>query len=434
MLRLRNLIEEEVQETEDQILVHCRVIPNSNPPECGCFVPEVRKNGTKKVMFYDAPMSGKKVGIWIARQRYQCTGAGHDKPRTFYEDVPHMHPEHDMTERLVDYIEKTAGSKRSFTDVAQEIGMDPQTVRRIWHAYAKRKMDELGPQTPEWLGIDEVMLMGKYRCILTDVKNRLMVDLLPDRKVKTIVGYLTSKLDPQRIKIVTTDMNDDYRQAVKIALPHARLVVDRFHITMHCHQALEAIRLTLRNTLPPQERIGLMRDRWLFLKAEERLSTAQHLILEALLAQYPLLATGHALKESYRRIWECQTIDEAKARYDEWRNTIPQEVKSAFDPLLTAMENWREEIFAYFDTRLTNAYTESLNALVRRMDAVGRGFSFPVLRARLLMTFSAHKHAPVPFQRSLSTPAAAAFLQRGPLLGYDLSTLATEVAGWSKRP
>lgn len=428
-LRLPNLIEEKIEEDENQILVHCR-IRSPSTPECGCFIPEVRKNGTKKVMFYDAPISGKKVGIWVSRQRYQCTGPGHETPRTFYEQVPHMHWKHDMTERLVEYIHKNAGTRRSFTDVAQEIGMDPQTVRRVWIDYAQSKMKEIGPITPEWLGIDEVMLMKKYRCIITNVQHNTMIDLLVDRKVKTIVAYLGGMLEPEKIKVVTIDMNDSYREAVKIALPHARLVVDRFHVTMHCHKALEAVRMHLRNELPPAERIGLMRDRWLFQKAEERLSTGQQIVLHALLEQYPLLKKGHAVKESYRRVWDCKTVDEAKARYDEWAKTIPPEVEYAFKPLLTAMQNWREEIFAYFDLRLTNAYTESLNALVRRMDAVGRGFSFPVLRARLLMAYSAHKREPVPFQRVLSTPQLAAFIQGGGLLGWDISTLADEMAAW----
>lgn len=431
MLRLAQLVEEKIEESDDQILVHCRIRAHI-ATECGCLVPEVRKNGTKKTMFYDAPMSGKRVGIWVARQRFQCIGAAHEKPRTFYEDVPHMSGIHDMTERLVEYIEKNAGSRRSFTDVAEEIGMDPQTVRRIWHVYAKREMAKLGPVTPEWLGIDEVMLLGKYRAILTNIGQKTMVDLLPDRKVKTLVGHIASKMDASKIKIVTIDMNDDYRQVVKIALPHARLVVDRFHITMHCHKALEAIRLKLRHDLPANQRIGLMRDRWLFQKAEERLSTGQTIVLHALLEQYPLLKTAHGVKESYRRIWECKTIDEAKARYDEWERNIPPEVKEAFTPLLKAMTNWREEIFAFFDVRLTNAYTESLNALVRRMDAVGRGFSFPVLRARLLMAYSAHKREVTSFKRELSTQKDGLHWVDRHGWGYDLSTLSDEVAAWIK--
>lgn len=48
--------------------------------------------------------------------------------------------------------------------------------------------------------------------------------------------------------------------------------------------------------------------------------------------------------------------------------------------------NWEEEIFNYFNSPITNAYTESLNRLIKTMNHVGRGYSFQVLRAKILFT------------------------------------------------
>ncbi len=44
------------------------------------------------------------------------------------------------------------------------------------------------------------------------------------------------------------------------------------------------------------------------------------------------------------------------------------------------------EIMAYFDHPVTNAYTESLNNLIRVMNRLGRGYSFEALRAKILFT------------------------------------------------
>lgn len=42
---------------------------------------------------------------------------------------------------------------------------------------------------------------------------------------------------------------------------------------------------------------------------------------------------------------------------------------------------------AYFDhSPLTNAYTEALNGLVKTANRLGRGYSFEVLRAKVLET------------------------------------------------
>lgn len=55
------------------------------------------------------------------------------------------------------------------------------------------------------------------------------------------------------------------------------------------------------------------------------------------------------------------------------------------------MHNWNDEIFAYFDQSVTNAYTESTNNLIRAMQRLGRGYSFEVLRAKMLYTAGVQK-------------------------------------------
>jgi hypothetical protein len=48
--------------------------------------------------------------------------------------------------------------------------------------------------------------------------------------------------------------------------------------------------------------------------------------------------------------------------------------------------NWHQPIFAYFDHFVSNAYTEALNGLIKTAQRNSRGFSFEVLRAKVLET------------------------------------------------
>ncbi|MFC7521386.1 transposase [Xanthomonas populi] len=64
----------------------------------------------------------------------------------------------------------------------------------------------------------------------------------------------------------------------------------------------------------------------------------------------------------------------------------------AFRNLLRAWSNWRYYILNYFEHPVTNAYTESLNNLIRVMNRLGRGYSFEALRAKILFTEGIHKH------------------------------------------
>lgn len=57
------------------------------------------------------------------------------------------------------------------------------------------------------------------------------------------------------------------------------------------------------------------------------------------------------------------------------------------------VENWRTEIFNYFDNRYTNAITESLNRVSKEISAQGKGYNFKVLRAKILYRNEAAKPA-----------------------------------------
>ncbi len=71
----------------------------------------------------------------------------------------------------------------------------------------------------------------------------------------------------------------------------------------------------------------------------------------------------------------------------------------SFYSLTRAVNNWMPEILNYFSHRVTNAYTESLNNLIRVMNRLGRGYSFEALRAKVLFTEGVQKKARPKFEK-----------------------------------
>ncbi len=112
-------------------------------------------------------------------------------------------------------------------------------------------------------------------------------------------------------------------------------------------------------------------------------------------------------------------------------------MQSAFEPLTKAMTNWEEEIFAYFDHRITNAYTESINNLIRVINRVGRGYSFEALRAKILFTEGLTKERKPKYQKRMNDyelrdynypmfdkmSSIGVVRERSELLGINISTL-----------
>lgn len=75
---------------------------------------------------------------------------------------------------------------------------------------------------------------------------------------------------------------------------------------------------------------------------------------------------------------------EAEQRYEQWISSMTSDVRPAYAAMMVAATNWHDEIFAYFDHRVTNAYTESLNSVIKLTNRIGRGYSFDVIRALML--------------------------------------------------
>lgn len=347
-------------------------------PPC-CLTPPVR-NGSKRVNYLDLPMHGRHVAIGVDRQRFLCRECG----RTLYQPIPHMNDTNMMTQRLVTYIQLRSMDS-TFAALGRELGVDEGTVRGIFRRYAAKELAKLEIQTPEIMGLDELHILSRFRGVVTDVGNRTLVDILPNRNKPAIIKYLSEMKDRERVKVVAMDMWNPYRDAVRLVLPKAQIVVDKYHVVRMANEALERIRKEHRLTLPPKGRLQLKDDRWILLRNAEDLAAHKRMIMETWFDRFPTLKMAYEAKEAFRDIWHSKTVDEAKERIKEWDASLDPEIEDAFVDLRCALNNWGNEIVAYFEHRITNAYTEAINGIARIVNRAGRGYSFEVLRARMLL-------------------------------------------------
>jgi transposase len=359
--------------------------PPSYCPHCGS-VANLYRHSNREQLIMDLPIHGKRVGLLLKRLRYKCR----ECDQTFWERIDHTVDEkRSCTQRLVSYIEKHS-LKRTFVSISEDVGLDEKTIRNIFRDYINCLEETLRFETPCWLGIDEIHII-KPRCVITNIEERTLIDLLPNRNKETVIGYLSRMPNKERVQYVTMDMWAPYRDAVRLVLPKATIIVDKFHVVRMANQAMETVRKQLRADLSTKARRGLMHDRFILLKRKKELSVMEHITLESWIKNYDSLGVAYDLKESFFDIWECQTRSEAMNRFKEWVTQVPATLHSAFEPLLKVMKGWENEIFSYFDHRITNAYTESLNSLIRVINRLGRGYSFEALRAKILFTEGLHK-------------------------------------------
>jgi transposase len=346
--------------------------------------------GRSELLVHDLPMHGKRVGLYIDARRFKCR----DCDKTFMETLPEVDGKRRMTERLAQWIGPRS-LNYTFTSVAEEIGVTEGTIRNLAHDYIDALEQAHHFETPEWMGIDEIHLLRRPRAVITNLRKNTAIDLLPDRDKRSILRYLAAMKHKDRIHTVAMDMWRPYRDAVLEVLPDASVVVDKFHVLRMANQSMDELRRSLSRSKDAdrlrRKAAGVKKDAYLFRKREKDLDDSERLILDGWLRSIPELGEAWRLKEGFYGVYDADNKKDAHQRYIVWAASVPPECQSAFQPILTAWKNWEPYILAYFDQQVTNAFTESLNSLIRVTNRMGRGYSFEVLRAKILFTRGTHK-------------------------------------------
>lgn len=371
--------------------------------KCGT-IGRLYKHGTKLTTYRDSPIRGNTVRILAKVQRYKCR----DCEETFLQPLAGMEEARRMTERCARFIQEQC-LRDTFVRIADNTGCDEKTVR----ALAGSHIDGLGqsyqPALPEWLGIDETQIDGKMRLVLTDIGARQPVDMLPDRDKGSLTTWLNHYRDRSHVKGVAIDMWRPYRDVAAMMMPGVPVVVDKFHVVRTASYCMERVRIRLQKVKKAGERRDWLRSKALLNMRYAKLSEKQRFNVDMWLDNEPELAAAHRLKEAFYNLYDLPKA-EAVAAFDAYPTSVPDNMKADFKVLMTSMKNWRREILAYFDHPITNAYTEALNGVAKTINRAGRGYSFEVLRARLLFG----KGLPAPSQpKPMTVPPLLEITPRG---------------------
>lgn len=350
-------------------------------PRCGVIDPPLYKHDVRTQEFMDTPLHGKRVHLIVKRQRYACQSC----EQTFQQILPDMDSDRNMTIRLVDYIKRLSLEKK-FTEVADEVGVNEKTVRNIFRGHVEALDKDRQIDAPEWLGVDELHLLGDFRGILTAPGEKKILDLLEKRDKATVLKWMMALPNRANVKVVTMDMHRPYREAANAAFPNAQCVVDVFHVVRMANKAADSLRIALKDQLDPATRRKIKRDRWIIQARKRSLKAGDMILLQSWDRVVPMLSKAYRAKEDFYEIYEKATSrQEALELWDLWLESLEPELKTPFGELIRAVTNWKPEIFAFFDHgRKTNAYTEAMNSVIRVVDRAGRGYSFNAIRAKVM--------------------------------------------------
>ena len=113
-------------------------------------------------------------------------------------------------------------------------------------------------------------------------------------------------------------MHDPYLKVLRKRLPKAALVFDHFHVSKIVHDALDDIRRRLQRELPPAGRRIIKGQRYVLLRAREKLSRQQQVSLQEILDANTDLTKGYILKEAFRDVFKATNLPDGRKRLKAW--------------------------------------------------------------------------------------------------------------------
>lgn len=356
-------------------------------PKCNTFCVKVHeRRGREK---RDISLRTYQVRIILYKRRFRCSIC----QKSFTERDTICGRYKRTTKRFREDLGKKA-QKQPIAHVAQAAQVGQRFVQgcfesQVQEIYAKqgRILDETAPlPTPCFLGIDEFARRKghRYDTILCDLVTRVVLDVSEGRTLEDVQRLLERLSNPDAVKAVSMDMSASFRPAVQKCLPHATIVVDHFHVIQHVMKAFKKI---LQSWAHKKEgTIILHGKQHLFLRAKEDLAEEEAQERRKIGSRLPHLESAWLLKEELRSWYDTATLETAAEGLDAWIKHVQE---SDFDHLKTALsafKNWRKEILAFFQFRISNRFVEGKNNRTKTM--MRQGYGFPNRQHLRLRIFS----------------------------------------------
>ena len=323
---------------------------------------------------------GMRTLVHFPQRRFECKVCG--KP--FTENLEWIDPKRRQTKAFEEYIYQRVKNKTPRKQVALQDGLSESTVLDIFKKQAKQATRQSGHCQVRFLGVDEISLRKRhkqYALVLSDLERRRVIAVLPNRLKETFMKWLDGLTEEERraIKVVSMDMWEAYRQAVREKLPHAEIVADRFHVMKQLNHQIDLLRRAAQRRAKKEGNEALYQalkgSRWLLLKNRNELNPEQEAQLCAILELSDELRDIYLLKEEFRTI--CEKIDD-KARAERflwaWTGKALATESRYLSKFVKTLRNWWHEFLNYFDDRVTQGFVEGINRAIRGI--INRAFGF----------------------------------------------------------
>jgi len=268
---------------------------------------------------------------------------------------------------------------------------DKQLWRRIDHYVTKaRALDDMSEVSI--VGIDETSLRKgqNYITVVHDLETKRLLFACEGRDHQTVVDFCADLKahggDPDKVKNVCQDMSAAYAKGVALALPHAQISYDRFHVIAMANEAMDGVRRQEMSTQPRAVKDALGDNDRKLLKSltwgmrrnpqgwSGKQLNAMHWLQHSTLKSARAWRLKMALRAVYAKAAQENRGEQAKADLIGWISWARRSRLEPFKKLANTLKQRIDGVVRGMLDNRSNAYVEAMNGLLQQAKRAARGF------------------------------------------------------------
>lgn len=311
------------------------------------------------------PLWGMPVWFVYRPRRVDCSRCR----AVFVEQVPWAVGKAHHTIMLQCFLSHWA-KKLSWREVAREFRVSWNVVYRSIEYVVHWGLERRDLTGIASIGVDELLSWRGHRYVTVvyqiDAHCKRLLWVGRDRTAESFSRFFDMLGEPLcgGIRYVCSDMWKAYLEVVRIRVPQAIHVLDRFHIVANLNRALDEVRAKEAKRLKVKgDDAPLKRTRWCILKRPENLTKKQRGRLRTLLRMNLQTVRAYLLARDFQHLWSYASPTWAGRFLDLWCRTV---MRSRIEPLKKMARQFRghrELILNYFRARkqLSSGIVEAMN-------------------------------------------------------------------------
>ncbi len=297
------------------------------------------------------------------------------------EQVPWADPGRRFTRRFEEMVAYLA-QVTDMTSTSKLMAISWVTVANIVAKVVNERLDDSRFDGVRRIGIDEFSYRKrhKYLTIVVDHDAGRVIWTGEGRGAATVAAFFKA-IGPERLaelELVTCDMAAGYLKALREQAPHAKVVLDRFHVQRLASDALDRVRRDQwRELQGSDEGRTIKRTRFALLKNPWNQSAKDKAKLSQVQKDNAPLYRAYLLKETLAAALDYRVPALARRALDGWLAWATRSRLAPFVKLARTVRKHKDGILAYVDERYTNGIVEGINNRLRAIARRAFGYHSP---------------------------------------------------------